>query len=159
MLLLISDANILIDMEEAGLTATIFRLDFSYIVPDVLFVEELEEQHPHLLELGLQTAGLGPKLIQRVEQLVTQYPKPSRLDIMCLVLAEAERCPLLTGDGDLRAAATSENVVVKGTIWLMEELVKSGLLSVAEARGAFYGNEGCRTTLALGCGREAAQSA
>ena len=42
MRLLISDANILIDMEVGGLTAAMFRLDgYRFAVPDVLFAEEL----------------------------------------------------------------------------------------------------------------------
>jgi len=41
MLLLVSDANILIDMDEGGLLASMFSLDCQFIVPDILFTEEL----------------------------------------------------------------------------------------------------------------------
>lgn len=37
MLLLISDANILIDIEIGGLVAPMFSLDYQFAVPDVLF--------------------------------------------------------------------------------------------------------------------------
>lgn len=53
MLLLISDANILIDIEIGGLVAPLFSLEYQFAVPDVLFCEELEEQHNYLLGMGL----------------------------------------------------------------------------------------------------------
>ncbi len=53
MLLLISDANILIDMEVGNLMPVIFRLPYEIAVPDILFELELRERHSHLLEAGL----------------------------------------------------------------------------------------------------------
>jgi predicted lipoprotein with Yx(FWY)xxD motif len=53
MLLLISDANILIDIDTGGLVAPMFSLDYRFAVPDVLFAEELEEQHSYFLGMGL----------------------------------------------------------------------------------------------------------
>jgi len=41
-MLLISDANILIDMADGGLLQAMFRLEETFAVPDVLFEEELE---------------------------------------------------------------------------------------------------------------------
>ena len=51
-------------------------------------------------------------------------------------MAEAENCPLLTGDAALRVAAESENVEVKGTIWLIMEMVRERRITVAVARAA-----------------------
>ncbi len=45
MLLLISDANILIDIEDGNLTSVIFRLPYEIAVPDILFELELRERH------------------------------------------------------------------------------------------------------------------
>lgn len=53
MLLLISDANILMDVEMGDLVAPMFSLGYQFAVPDVLYYEELEEQHAHLLDMGL----------------------------------------------------------------------------------------------------------
>jgi hypothetical protein len=137
MLLLISDANILIDVEIGGLVAPMFSLDYRFAVPDVLFVEELEDQHAYLLDMGLESRELGPQLVMRVEKLAGQYPKPGRNDFFALVLAAEEQCPLLTGDKDLRAAAEQESVEVRGTLWLVAEMVKTGKISVQIARNGF----------------------
>jgi hypothetical protein len=53
MWLLISDANILIDIEEGQLISQLFQLPYQFCVPDILFAEELEEQHSDLLHKGL----------------------------------------------------------------------------------------------------------
>lgn len=47
MQLLISDANILIDLEEGELLNELFQLPYQFKVPDILFFEELEDQHAH----------------------------------------------------------------------------------------------------------------
>ena len=64
MQLLISDANILIDMEEGNLLAQMFQLPISFSIPDILFYEELEQEHEHLLELGLRLDELEGELVQ-----------------------------------------------------------------------------------------------
>jgi len=59
--LLISDANILIDMIVGGLLDDILRLDYEFGLPDVLLEYELRENHADLPEKGLlsmQTALL-----------------------------------------------------------------------------------------------------
>lgn len=53
MLLLVSDACILIDIEQGKLTDAMFSLPYQFAVPDILYAEELAERHQHLLQLGL----------------------------------------------------------------------------------------------------------
>lgn len=124
MLLLISDANILMDVEVGELVAPMFSLGYQFAVPDVLYYEELEEQHGHLLDLGLQIRTLSAKSVERVQELAQNYARPGRNDLFALALAEVEECPLLTGDAALRQAAETEQVEVKGTIWLIGEMVR-----------------------------------
>lgn len=124
MLLLISDANILIDIEVGELVAPMFSLNYRFAVPDVLYFEELEEQHSHLIELGLEVHTLPAKSVERVQVLSQTYKKPSRNDLFALALAEMEKCPLLTGDSSLRSAAEKEKVDIKGSIWLISEMIR-----------------------------------
>ncbi|OYV74680.1 MAG: hypothetical protein B7Z66_15620 [Chromatiales bacterium 21-64-14] len=63
--LLISDANILIDMNVAGLLEATFTLEFDFAVPDVLFEEELHDQHPDLPGLGLKILELTATTIEQ----------------------------------------------------------------------------------------------
>lgn len=56
---------------------------------------------------------------------------------MALALAKQEKCPLLTGDRDLKKAAELEGVFVSGTLWLVEQLVIHSLISVETAKQSY----------------------
>lgn len=59
MLLFISDANILIDFEVCDLIAPLFSLNCQFCIPDVLYVEELEEQHSYPIPIPKAHTGGG----------------------------------------------------------------------------------------------------
>jgi predicted nucleic acid-binding protein len=137
MLLLVSDANILIDMDAGELNIPMFSLGnhgYRFAVPDVLFEQELKAQHAYLLELGLQTRELSEADVGAVVALSRKYAAPSRMDLFALSLAKKESCPLLTGDAHLRKAASAENVKVRGTLWLIREMLEKHLISTRIAR-------------------------
>jgi predicted nucleic acid-binding protein len=137
MLLLVSDANVLIDIECGNLTRELFALPFQFAIPDVLFEEELQKRHSNLIELGLKKLSLKPEYVQRISELAQTYRKPSRLDLFALSLAQQERATLLTGDADLRKAAEAEKVSCHGTIWLVCQLVEFNIISLPLAEMAF----------------------
>ncbi len=137
MRLLISDANILIDIEHGNLTSAVFCLPYEITVPDVLFELELKEKHSHLLTIGLKVKSLTSVFVKKIEDLRTRYPQPSIMDHMALALAQQENCPLLTGDKALRTAAKIEGVEVHGTIWIVEQLLTRKLIEHQTARNGF----------------------
>lgn len=147
MQLLISDANILIDMEEGGLLEHMFNLPYEFHIPDILFDEELEQQHNHLLEKGLVIAELDSETMLHAMELTARYTRPSRNDCFALALAAQKRCPLLTGDQALRKAADDEGVMVQGTLWLMKVLVSRQQISTNEARNAYQKMKDARRRL------------
>lgn len=137
MLLLISDANILIDIEDGNLTPVIFKLPYEIAVPDILFELELRERHSHLLEAGLKVISLTAESVKKTEALTQQYPRPSMIDHSALALALQEQCCLLTGDKDLRSAAKNEGVEVHGTLWIIEELLNQKIIHHVHAKDSF----------------------
>jgi len=132
---LICDANIFIDMEEGGLIEKMFRLPETFVVPDILFVEELSVHHP--TAYGLQIKALQASAIEEVLKLSRQYKQPSQNDLFALALAKQESCPLVTGDRRLREAANNERVEVKGTLWLIERMFEEKFISKEGARKAY----------------------
>ena len=136
MLLLISDANILIDMEAGGLLLPIFSLDCTFAVPDILYHEELEAMHSDLPHLGLVIHTMDAEDISKVLSLGKAYRAPSRNDLFALILARKHGCPLLTGDRALRKAAETESVEVKGSVWLLMEMVHQQRITAQVARAA-----------------------
>lgn len=93
MKLLISDANILIDLEEGDLLTRLFQLPYDIGTPDLLFNDELSEHHPQLPELGLRIMELSADSMLDVVRLARTYAAPSRYDCMALALALQEGCP------------------------------------------------------------------
>lgn len=135
--LLISDTNIIIDLDCCGLLERMFDLPFTFAVPDILYVDELEEYHGDLPAFGLQIKSLGSEEIEYHLSLQKKYNKPGFYDLSALVLAKRERCPLISGDNALRNAASQEEVEVRGTIWIIEQMIRHGIISIARARQAF----------------------
>jgi predicted nucleic acid-binding protein len=137
--LLISDANILIDMEEGSITGQMFQLDAVFAVPDLLYEEELREEHSYLPELGLRTLELTGETIAYAEALISRYARTgaSTNDLLALALARQEKTTLLTGDDKLRRVAESERVACHGTLWLVEQLVTVRLLTITDAKTAY----------------------
>ena len=97
--LLISDANILIDMIVGGLLDDIFRLDYEFGLPDVLFEYELRENHADLPDKGLHVMALESEAVEETGSLYQRHRHSgvSVNDCMALALAKQEDCPLLTG--------------------------------------------------------------
>ncbi len=135
--LLISDANIFIDFEDGGLLTRLFEISATIAVPDILFEDELREQHEDLLECGLVLIALETSAVERTVALAARYRQPSRLDLAALALAEQEACPLVTGDRRLREAADHEGVEVHGTLWVAELLFSEGAGTVMQLRIAY----------------------
>ena len=124
--LLISDANILIDIEVGGLIDAMFRLPYTYGTPTMLFEQELRLYHAHLLNKGLQLMELESTSVQRMVNLGSKYTGVSSHDLAALALAEQVQTPLLTGDRKLRQVCLEENIDVHGTVWLVGEMLDAG---------------------------------
>jgi len=137
--LLISDANILIDMIVGGLLDEIFRLDYELGLPDVLFEYELRENHADLPDKGLQVLALEETAVEDTGNLYGRHRSSgvSVNDCMTLALAKQEACPLLTGDAALRQVSILEDVEVRGTLWLVGELIEANVVTVDRAASAY----------------------
>jgi len=137
--LLISDANIIIDMDAGGILRPMFRLEVTFAVPDTLFEEELRTDHPELPRLGLKSLELNEDAVTYADNLVQKYQKTGAgiNDLLALALAWQEKCPLLTGDSRLRTAGEAEGVEVHGTLWLVGQLVEARVIVARQAETAY----------------------
>lgn len=137
MLLLISDANIIIDMEAGEILASLFLLPYLFAMPDIVFEEEVVEGSPHLIELGLKSLVVSAQYLEYAIGLGQQHgDEPNFNDCLTLALAKQESCPLLTGDNNLRVLARHEGVDVRGTLWVFSELIEFGVLNQRQALNA-----------------------
>lgn len=137
MAILVSDANIVIDLEVGGALREMFQLADTIATPDVLFDEELSHHHPELLDYGLSVVPISGAAVAFVEEVRARYIAPSTNDLFALALARFQGWPLLTGDSKLRRVAEIEGVEVHGTIWLVERMVVEKIISVRRAERCF----------------------
>lgn len=137
MQVLISDSNVLIDLYVVNQLNNMFKLPFAFTVPDILFEEELKINHSNLTTLGLNIMALDAETIKYTFELSEKYDKPGRIDLFALALAKNVGCPLLTGDMDLRKVAEEESVALYGTVWIIEQLIISGIITIEEAHSLY----------------------
>lgn len=138
MRLVVTDANIIIDLAAGDLLEAMFRLPgIEFHVPDVLYGEELAERYGRLVGLGLKVIPLPAEAVAEVRRLRESYRRASVNDLFALVLARRLDCALLSGDRALREAAREEGVEIRGTLWLIELLVQARLIAVDRAEAAY----------------------
>lgn len=137
MLLIISDASVLIDIECGKLSNAMFSLPWKFAVPDILFAEELQTRHGHLKRLGLIIKSMDGELIADAYSLRQKFTKTSVNDLLALILAKHEGCQLLTGDKALKDVAKQLSIVVHGTLWLVDQMVKHQKITIEVARKSF----------------------
>ena len=124
MLLLVSDACVLINIEDGKLTKEVFSLPYQLATIDFVFNDELADRHGHLLKYGLKLLRQNEEIVTLTTKLIATHKKPGRYDIAALALAKYKSLTLLTDDRDLRNAAKIEKVELHGTIWIVEELLR-----------------------------------
>jgi len=124
-------------MEVSNLTQKMFELPYQFAVPDILYYDELEEEHENLIEYGLIMKTLSSESISYVDETLYKYHKIGFYDKLALATAKQESCLLVTGDGALRKAGQKEAVVIFGTVWLIDELISHSIISLDEAKEAY----------------------
>jgi len=133
-LILITDANIWIQLEDGGLTAEAFVLDDELAAPDGIVYELGPVLGPKVLDLGLRMLDTGENLDADWRDLRDRYRRPGDVDLYGLLHARLLACRLVTGDRHLREAAEAEGVAVSGLLWLLDRMVAEGVVGRRAAR-------------------------
>jgi hypothetical protein len=144
------DTSVLIDMHSGNVLNEFFALPYEFVSPDVIIEELREPDGIALTRIGLQRGELSGERVLEVEFLSSCHPNIAINDLFALVLAKSVGLPLLTGDSRLRSLAIKHNVLVHGTIWILDEMVAKNTLKPVEARRALQSmlDRGSRLPLA-----------
>ncbi|BCO09327.1 hypothetical protein GF1_17030 [Desulfolithobacter dissulfuricans] len=137
MILLVNDANILIDLLKIDLLPSFFRLQYEFHVTDFV-VGEVQESNVSDLRLCIENGSLKIKSfdyeeLRQIQSLESEYRQLSIADCSCLFHARTLAARLLTGDAALRKIAEQAEIRVHGILWVLDELVAEGLISKTEA--------------------------
>lgn len=157
----VKDANVLIDLEIAGLLDLWFQLGHQTITTD-LVIRQLKtgghnEAISHVSTGNIEVHKCSGEFLVRAFELMTQIGSgPDIADCSVLLLAIDLGAMLLSGDKPLRKGATQNQVEVHGTLWILDELVATKLLSKPTAaaklehlieQDSFYPKDECQKRL------------
>jgi len=132
---LVSDTSVIIDLERAQIIEHVFTLPYRFIVPDILYEQELKAYGgERLIARGLQVQSLTGEQVQEAQRLRTLERRLSIHDSYALSLAKAMAAILLAGDAALRRLAENEGVRCHGVLWVFDQFESREIL----ARGALH---------------------
>ncbi|OGR04945.1 MAG: hypothetical protein A2511_05180 [Deltaproteobacteria bacterium RIFOXYD12_FULL_50_9] len=137
MILLVNDANILIDLLKIGLLSPFFRLAYDFQVADMVLAEIQEDNAVALqsfLADGLVTRQeFSFAELKEIQLLEIENPSLSIPDCSCLYLCQKNSATLLTGDAALRRVAEQKAIPVHGILWCFDEMVAGGVIPPEKA--------------------------
>lgn len=132
----ISDTNIWIDFDQAGLLDQLFALPLTFVSTDFV-VDELNHPAPAgLVSRGLVVETLAEEAVAQLFELKVEHSNSSLADVSCYLVAKTRRMPLLTGDGRLRKQAVKDGLQVHGALWLLDQLVTHEIIATNHAAAA-----------------------
>jgi len=127
-LLLVTDTNIWIDLENGSLLDTIVDLPYQFIMTDFAANELLPNQWTTVMSLGVQAYPLSSEQISDIYDLNQHHKTVSTTDISSLVLARDLQAILLSGDNPLRKLAEEFVIEVHGVLWVLDKIVQHQLI-------------------------------
>ena len=135
MILAIQDANILIDLHNAGVLELYFRLGIETHTTDLVLREVLQPVEIFVLRGQLRVKTLSGDEMQALAMFMAEQPPSLSLeDCSVLQLAIQMKAVLLTGDNKLRNHAEKNKVEARGVLWLLDLLVAETILDHATAK-------------------------
>jgi predicted nucleic acid-binding protein len=137
MILVVNDANILIDLIKLDILPQFFNLKLKFHTTSFI-LHELHDSQQKQLEMYINTKILEVEEFNQVELetlFVLQEEKPqlSQQDCTALFCAQKLKGTLLTSDKTLRQFAFSKKVAVHGHLWLLDLMVEQQQLTGKQA--------------------------
>lgn len=137
MIVVVNDANVLIDLVELRLLPHFFDLKMEFHCTS-LILEELFEEQVEALMPYIETGRLllDEHTVQELEEILAiGIQKPSLSEQGCSALCKARslNATLLTSDNTLRKFAKAEAVDVHGHFWIFDRMVEAQSISPISA--------------------------
>ena len=137
MIIVVNDANVLIDIVKLQLLPHFFDLDLEFhttsLILNELHSEQVEQLQKYIDYNLLNVNDLSADELMEIITLQTERPQLSEQDCSAIVCAKKIRGEILTSDNNLRRYATIKGVSVKGHLWIFDLLVAQHLISAAVA--------------------------
>ncbi len=139
MILLVNDANILIDLLKIDLLKQFFQLQYEFHITDIVAAEIQEENvfelEPYFADGSLHKKSFSFEELGGIQVLKERCRVLSIPDCSCIFHAKTLSATLLTGDAALRRTAEQSEIPVHGILWVFDELVDKEIISKKQASG------------------------
>lgn len=122
------DTNIIFDFWCCGLLELLLGIGTTLVTTDLVAAELCDPPRPLVTSLGLTVASLSGAQLLEIQTLEERVPQTSMVDRSALVLARDHGLTLLTGDSALRMCAEELGIEVHGTLYILDEMVGTGLI-------------------------------
>lgn len=138
MIVVVNDANILIDLVKLDLLQAFFALGFECHTTDFVLNQEIQTDQRNQINQYIQAALLKvnestPEEMENIFELSTNNKKLSPADCSVYVLSKKLDAILLTSDGPLRKFSATEGIEVHGHLWLFDQMVEKKVITGIEA--------------------------
>ncbi|MCJ7555026.1 MAG: hypothetical protein MUO34_14230 [Ignavibacteriaceae bacterium] len=136
MKLLISDTNIFIDLINIDLLDTFLKLEYEFHTTDFVINELSDEQNKILAEKINKNKIIIDKAdendLSEIIELQSEKRSLSIIDFSVFYFAKKQNAMILTGDKSFRNYATEQKFEVKGVLWILDQIIDTGLLGSAD---------------------------
>lgn len=134
MIVVVNDANILIDLIKLQLLEAFFTIPWEFystnlIIENELYDEQKEQLQPYIFSRKLLIQELDVDDIIRIITIQTQKPQLSDKDCSALHCAQKLNAALITSDNTLRNFAKQQKVEVHGHLWGFDNLLEYNCLN------------------------------
>jgi len=128
------DANILFDFLAGGIHDALFLLPFDFHTSDIV-AHEISGTYSteQLTRYGITILSLDEKEVLEVYILKQDHINLSLEDVSVFFLSRKHKAMILSNDGPLRILADDSRIEYHGTLWLLDEMVKSDIIPPNEA--------------------------
>ncbi len=137
MIIVVNDANVLIDLVKLDLIDQFFSLPLKFhttdIILDELHHDQQEALKPHIENGTFNVLSLTPNDLMEINILQSQRRQLSIQDCSAIVCSKNISATLITSDNNLRRFATIQNVDVRGHLWVFDQMLICGVISAVDA--------------------------
>ena len=130
-MLLITDANIFMDLEKVGLLEYFDKLDFKFATSDFVFNELNSQQKTIVNQLNVDVFEISPTKIASFYQEFSNLGQLniSYQDYSIFYHAKAYNGTVLSNDKRLRNFAKTRSISVKGLFFILDEFISQMIIS------------------------------
>jgi hypothetical protein len=137
MIIVVNDANILIDLVKLQLLPHFFSLQLKFYTTDLILDElhdwQVEELQAYIRNGTLTIIQLTDIELIDITLLQAEKRQLSEQDCSAIVCARKVSGSLLTSDNNLRKFATKKLVAVYGHLWVFDKMVETNALTPQNA--------------------------